>query len=66
MPGMGMGGKPAENATFLNTQDNRHNTQFLSGVATHASAELLGPTDSMLIQAAAQISQSEQSRKLGM
>ena len=33
----------AENATFLNTQEMRHELQFLLGVAVRASAELRGP-----------------------
>ena len=49
-----MGGKPAENATFLNTRDTQHEPQFLSGVATRASAELQGPTQNVSYQVTVQ------------
>ena len=39
----GRGGKPAENATFLNTQEMQSEPQFLSDVTVCASAELRGP-----------------------
>ena len=41
--GRGKGGKPAENATFLNTRETQHEPQFLLSVTTPASAELRGP-----------------------
>ena len=43
MSGMGLAGKLAKNATFLNTQETVHEPQFLLGVAALASAELRGP-----------------------
>ena len=40
--GMGMEGKLAKNATFLNTREKQRELQFLSGITARASAELWG------------------------
>ena len=43
MLGRGLGGKLAENATFLNNWEMQHKAQFLSGIAVRASAEIHEP-----------------------